>query len=157
MKERGISHIELVVVMALVGVLVSAAGFEYYDWGKKVETEKITKVLYTDMMYARMMAIARGREHYVVLGKTAYSVVEDTNDNGKNDSADRTLPEFPKHVESSLSWNNSGSEVTFDGRGIMPKWRTIRVSSEDADYNCIAVSTTRIIMGQYINGKCKPK
>lgn len=158
MKEQGISHIELIVTVAIVGVLVSAAGFEYYDWGKKVAAERIIKVLYSDMMHARMMAVTRGREHYVVLGNTAYSVVEDTNDSGIKDGGDMTLPDFPKKVEASLSWNNTGNDVTFDKRGIMPKWRTIRVASAtDADYDCIAVSTTRIITGQYVNSKCRPK
>ena len=85
MKEHGISHIELIIGMALVGVLASAAGFQYYDWEKKVAAEKVMKVLYSDMMHARMMAITKGREHYVVLGSTAYSVVEDTNDSGSKD------------------------------------------------------------------------
>ncbi|SPP99602.1 hypothetical protein NBG4_100042 [Candidatus Sulfobium mesophilum] len=49
MKEQGISHIELIVTMAIVGILVSAAGFEYYDWGKKVAAERIIKVLYSDI------------------------------------------------------------------------------------------------------------
>ncbi len=106
------------------------------------------------MMHARMMAAARGREHYVVLGDTAYSAVEDTNDSGIKDGGDMTLPDFPKKVEASLSWNNAGNDVTFDKRGIMPKRRTIRVASAtDADYDCITVSATRIIMGHYVNNK----
>jgi type II secretory pathway pseudopilin PulG len=157
MKEQGISHIELIVAMAIVGVLVSAEGFEYYDWGKKVAAERVIKVLYSNiMMHARMMAATRGREHHVVLGNTAYWVVKDTNASGIKDGGDVTLPDFPKKVEASLSRNNTGNDVTFDKRGIMPKWRTIRVASAtDADYDCIAVSTTRIIMGQYV--KCQPK
>ena len=116
------------------------------------------KVLYSDMMHARMRAVTEGREYYIVLRNADYSIVEDTNDSGSRDSGDRTLPDFPRKVEASLSWNNSGNDITFDKRGLMPKWRTIRVASAaDADYNCIAVSTTRVIMGQYANNKCNPK
>jgi len=157
MKEQGISYIELVVVMSVIGILTVALGFEYYNWGKKFAAEKIIKELYTDMMHARMMAVTRGLDYYVVLSESAYSVVEDTNDSGKKDAGDMTLPDFPKQLEDFIIWNNSGNEVTFDKRGIMPKWRTIHIASTEADYNCIAVSTTRVIMGQYIDNKCKPK
>jgi type II secretory pathway pseudopilin PulG len=157
MKEQGISYIELVVVMSVICTVTAALGFDYYDWGKKFAAEKIIKELYTDMMHARLMAVIRGRDHYVVLSDSAYSVVEDTNDSGKHDAGDTTLPNYPKQLEHPVQWNNSGNVVIFNKRGIMPKWRTIHVASTDADYNCVAVSETRVIMGRYIDDKCKPK
>ncbi len=157
MKENGISSIELMIVMSVIGIFTVALGVDYYGWVKMFTEEKIIKELYTDMMLARMLAVTRGLEHYVALSKNEYSVFEDTNDSGKKDTGDMMLPEFPKKVKASLIWNNSGNEVTFDKRGIMPKWRTIRIDSSSADYNCIAVSETRIIMGQYRDNKCKPK
>jgi len=157
MKDHGINLIELVVVMSIIGILTIALGFEYYDWGKKFAAEKIIKELYTDMMHARMMAITRSREHYVILGARSYSVVEDTNDSGEHDAGDTTLPNYPKQLEHPIEWNNSGNALTFDKRGLMPKWRTIRVTEIDADFNCIKVSMGRIIMGQHDGTECKAK
>ncbi len=157
MKERGFSYTEVVVVISIIGILTAALGIEYYEWVKKVTVERITKELYTDMMRARMMAVTKGLDHYIVLSAGAYSVVEDTNDSGKKDGGDMTLPDFPKQLEDFITWNNSGNDVVFDKRGIMPKWRTIHVASTDADYNCIAISTTRVVMGQYRDSKCEPK
>ncbi len=157
MKDHGVSQIELVVVMAAVGIL-AAATVHYYDtWVKRYAVEKIVKDLYMDMMHARMMAITHGREHYIVLTDRSYSVVEDTNDSGEHDAGDKTLPNYPKQFEHPIGWNNTGNELIFDRRGIMPKWRTIRVTAADADFNCIKVSQARIIMGQYDGGECHAK
>jgi prepilin-type N-terminal cleavage/methylation domain-containing protein len=159
MKDYGITLIELVVVMSVIGILTVALGFEYYDWGKKFAAEKITKELYTDMMHARMMAITRSREHYVILGARSYSVVEDTNDNGDYDVGDAVLPSFPKSVSYPLDWNNkyAVSKTTFDRRGIISGLRTIWVTEIDADFNCIKVSMGRIIMGQHDGTECQAK
>ncbi len=94
MKDQGISHIELIDVVALVGVLTAAAAFEYNAWVKKVAAERVTKVLYSDMMHARMMAVTKGRKHYIVLGNTVYSVIEDTSDSGSKDNGDKMFPIF---------------------------------------------------------------
>ncbi len=152
MKEQGISYIELVVVMSVVGILIVALGFDYHDWGKKFEAEKIIKELYTDMMHARMNAVTRGRDHYVVLGASAYSVVEDTNDSGDYDEGDAALASFPKPVSYPMDWNNkyAVSKITFNKRGIISGLRTIWVpSAADADYSCVKVSMSRVIMGKY--------
>ncbi len=157
MKDRGVSHIELVVVMAAVGIFVAALGFYYDIWIKRYAVEKIVKELYMDMMHARTMAITCGREHYIVLYNRSYSVVEDANDSGKHDTGDRTLPNYPKQLEHPIEWNNTGNELIFDRKGIMPKWRTIRVIAAEADFNCIKISQSRIIMGQYEGAECHAK
>jgi hypothetical protein len=69
-------------------------------------------------------------------------------------------------VELPLSWNGNGNKVIFEKDGLMSNLRTIVVrSTVGPDYDCVKVSTTRIIMGQYngdqdeaIDGdKCEPK
>jgi len=157
MKDHGFSLIEMVVVMAVTGILVAALGYHYDTWTKRYAVEKIVKDLYMDMMYARMMAITGSREHYIVLEDRSYSVVEDTNDSGEHDAGDTPLPNYPKQFEHPIQWNNSGNALTFDKRGLMPKWRTIRVTEADADFNCIKVSLGRIIMGQYDGTECQAK
>ena len=60
-------------------------------------------------------------------------------------------------LEHPIEWNNSRNTLIFDKRGLMPKWRTIRVTEADADFNCIKVSLGRIIMGQYDGTECLAK
>ncbi|MGE5300551.1 MAG: hypothetical protein ACM3MB_06250, partial [Acidobacteriota bacterium] len=98
-----------------------------------------------------------GREHYLILNERSYSVAKDTNESGDYD--DSPLPGFPKAVTHPLDWNDrhTVSEVIFESRGLMSELRTIRITSADADYNCIVVSRSRIITGKYVDGTCEKK
>jgi prepilin-type N-terminal cleavage/methylation domain-containing protein len=158
MKDRGVTLIELVVVISITGILVASAGFTYRDWADRYAVERTTKELYADMMHARMRAMERGREHYAVLNERTYSLVEDTNESGEYDAGDEMLPGFPKTVAYSLRRNGIGNKITFKHRGLMSGLRTIRITSgTDPDYNCVKVSMSRVIMGWYTNDECHAK
>lgn len=94
MREQGATLIELSVVLGVVGVLVAATAFSYQGWMGRYKVEKATCELYTDLMRARLLAIQTNRHHFAVLNDYSYSVTEDTNGNGSNDSGDRLLPAF---------------------------------------------------------------
>ncbi len=157
MKNEGITVIELVVVISIIGILVASMAYSYQDWVERYEVERTTKELYADMMHARLRAMESGREHYLILNERSYSVAEDTNDSGDYD--DPPLPGFPKAVDQQLGWNDhhTVSKIIFDRRGLMSEPRTIWITSSDADYNCIVVSQSRIITGKYVDGTCKKK
>jgi len=162
MKDHGVTLVELAVAISVVGVLIAVLVFDYRDWAKRYNVESTTKEFYSDLMRARMKAISTGREHYVILGKNSYSIVEDTNDNEDYDDGDTPLPAYPKRVGCELDWNNkfAVSRVSFDKRGVVSGLRTIWVASAaDAEFSCIKVSMTRIVMGKYMDAdeECKAK
>lgn len=161
MKEKGMTIVELIIVIAIIGVLISSLGYSYDGWMTKYSIESTTKELYSDLMNARARATYMSLDHYAVLSGGSYSIVEDTNDNSVYDpGVDGTLPGFPKRVAHPLDWNDKHivSKIIFDKRGHMEELRTIWVTSSSApDYNCMKVSKTRIIMGWYTGGECYAK
>ncbi len=65
MKNRGVTLIELVVVISIISILVIALGFTYQGWVGGYKVEKQTKELYSDLMNARGMAMTRNRAYFV--------------------------------------------------------------------------------------------
>ncbi|MHB8882076.1 MAG: GspH/FimT family pseudopilin [Thermodesulfovibrionales bacterium] len=158
MDEKGVSLVELVVSGALVGVLVLASGFSYQGWLGRYRVEKMTNELYADLMQARLKALQSNRQHYVTLDGNSYTIMEDTNDNGCNDTGDSPLPGFPKPVAHVLCKNGIGNRIDFDKRGFMSQSKTLWfTSSFEPDYDCMKVSRARIIMGRYESGVCIAK
>lgn len=155
MKDRGVTLIELLVVISVIGILAVALGFSYVGWQGRYKVEKAIKEIHTDLMTARSMAMTRNRDYFVTFpAVTSYSVIADADDDGVADDA--ALPTFPKTLEYPVnSW--TGGTIVFDRRGIVepsltPTGNTIRLTvpaDVDPDYDCIAISQTRIAMGKW--------
>jgi len=150
------------VVVAIVGILAIALGFEYGSWMGGYKVEKQFKELHTDLMQARIQAMERKRNFFVTLASTSYDVYEDTSPapdgNGTLEVAadTRRLPNKTFETGKTIAWNG-GATVEFTSRGLSSTQKTICSSTGiDADYNCIIISQTRINLGKLTNpgGAC---
>lgn len=155
MRERGVTLIELLVAISIVGVLAVALGFSYVGWQGSYKVEKATKDIYSDLMTIRSLALTRQLNYFADFPTTtSYRVLADANDNSVADDA--PLPTFPKTIEYVIS-SNAGGTLTFDKRGLIssPALTSPDVeiaiclaTTADPDYDCIKVSQTRFFTGK---------
>jgi len=151
-RNRGVTLTELLVTIAIIGMLAVALGFSYQGWMGRYKVEKQIKEIYSDLMTARLRAMERNRVHFADFpSNTSYRLIDDTNENGIfNNGVDIPLPTFPKTVEYTMdvtAWG--GGRITFGKRGMITSPGTLCVSTDTApDNDCIIVAQTRISIGR---------
>jgi prepilin-type N-terminal cleavage/methylation domain-containing protein len=155
MHNRGITLIELIIVVSVIGILVVALGFSFQGWIGGYNVERGIKEMYIDLMNARARAMQKNRVHFVTLTPTQYTIYEDTNPaldgNGTLETAS-DLKVLQKNLDSRypITWSDiSDTQIDFTKRGLSNDTKTICSNTKaDADYNCIEISASRINIGK---------
>ena len=166
-EERGMTLVELVIAIAVIGILVVALSFSFAGWRAGYHAESQTKEMYADLMHARIKALQQNRLHFVVVNQHHYQIYEDTDESGGNAPSGRDVAwwQNPKpfaypslwegtvimHTNGIVSTNIGyfGATVRFnldlDGDGI---------ADISPDYDCLVLFSTRINIGAWQAGKC---
>ena len=74
MSERGFSLVELVVVMALMGILLSIGLLQFNSYSTKGKIESQLKMMKSDLAEVRVQALFQKRPRAVVISGTQFSV-----------------------------------------------------------------------------------
>lgn len=159
-KNSGVTLVELLIIVSIIGILVVALGFSYEGWKGRYRIESQTKEIYSDLMDARARAMTRARTHFVILNTTQYTIYDDNNPvpdgNGTLETAsDEQVLQKDLEYGNELVWIGSSSlpqTITIDTRGLMSPQGDFRVDNDiEPDYDCIAISQARIRMGKWEN------
>jgi prepilin-type N-terminal cleavage/methylation domain-containing protein len=163
---RGISLLELIVVLAIVGVLLAIAGVAGSAWMDQYRAETQMKQMFIDLMNARVGAMQKSRMHFLVLSPTQYTVYEDTNpqdgDEALQTASDRQVLQKSFNPRFAISYPGApaNSQMNFDTRGLVSAGlsgteTTIRVNASfGSAYDCITISATRIRTGAWDGATC---
>lgn len=153
--NRGFSLVEILVTIAILGILVTIGATSFRELNEKYRIEAATKQFYADLMEGRGRAMQRNRVHYVQMTSNGYTIYDDTN-----------KPVIFGKLSSTITFPSSGSpggvmNFQFNRNGIASTAGYVRVQSSVPrvfpDYNCITIAETRIKMGQYNGAACVEK
>ncbi len=162
--RRGVTLLELLVVIAVSGIMMGIAGFTVQGLRDRYDMERQVRQMQSDMMNTRIQAFQRKRVYFVTVTNSGYQITEDTNESGGTtpDPGDRALWSVPKQFKFHSQWNgtfimkpnglisksiypllaNAALAIRFDTVGIKP------------EYDCISVGPTRIKAGRWNGMKC---
>lgn len=159
-SEKGFSLVELVIVIAIIGILLSIGTIAFNDWTKKYNIEKQTKELFSVINDARLRSIHSKKRHGIVLNPSQY-VMRNYSSENENRLAGRTI--LTKTVQYPLMKNSGGGTLAgdlfiFDTRGFIDNGVGITIlvnpANSGAAQDCIVLSEGRTNMGKLSNGVC---
>jgi len=174
-KNKGFSLIEVLLVVALVGILAALAAASLSNLVKKNRVENQIRRIYSDLMNARVMAMNRNITHFVVFAGSSYTVWEDTDGSEtpdaaptdtqrlKRSSVDTTPMTYSNTTgapsDSAIS-QSAGGWVAFNSRGIARTaiapngtiW--ITVAGVNPTRDCISITPTQLRLGKLNGGAC---
>ena len=158
MNNKGLTLIELMVVIAIIAMLASFALTGYRAARNKVKVESEIKALYGDLQNARLRAFAEKRAWGIYWGSspfTSYDVRYDTDGDGNlTDSGGYGSAGTISNLEFPIKVNTSSKCVIFKKSGLTTTLLSFYIDGTEAEYDCISVSATRIKMGKWDGSTC---
>jgi prepilin-type N-terminal cleavage/methylation domain-containing protein len=164
---KGITLLELMVVIAISSILMGIAGFTVHGLHARSGVENQVRQIHVDMMNTRVRALQSNKTYFVTVTTNGYQIIEDTNESGGTapDEGDRALWSAPKQFKYHALWNGT---VIVDAKGIISKSTgplltnaalAIRFDTDgiDPEYDCISIAPTRIKAGKWNGTKCKTR
>ena len=112
--KRGFTLVEIMVVIAIMTIMMSFAGFDYVKTAPKRRLEGAAYDVLATLRQARMMAATGNTTAKVTIAGNTITVWVDNNNNGIVDANES----FTKIIDSKITVFKSPDNGTFDSRGM---------------------------------------
>lgn len=154
----GFSLIELLITMAVMGIVLGIATLNFREWQVKNNMEAQTREILVDLNEARTNAFTQKRPHSIVFQPNSYVMKSYTTAAEALTDGTTVKTKNLKYGLTMAGASIADTLVVFDTTGITFNGFTIFVNPYNADpaqepvaVNCIVISTARVNMGK-ING-----
>lgn len=159
-QESGFSLMELIVVLAIIGITLAMATMNFSKMEKKAQMEKETRQLFTDVNNARTQAMFSKKPSAIWLQPQSYvfktysSESEDPTVATNGNTVSTTSVTYMLTAANGSSFANT--PVLFDVTGLTATPVTIMVnpSGSGAAFDCVIIDLARTNMGNMQNGSC---
>jgi prepilin-type N-terminal cleavage/methylation domain-containing protein len=152
MCERGFSLVELIIVIAIMGILLSIATHNWNAMQTKSAIESQIKKIHADLMEVRVQALYGKRARTVVISDQVYK--------SYSSAVITSTALETKQLRYPIVWSGGGT-LTFDAQGLTNDQQSLCVlpTNNTADVNSaavdsIVVSQARINLGKRTGGDC---
>ncbi len=156
MKRAGFSLVELVVILAIMGILFTIATLNFNSWLRKSQVEAKTREIYDSLNEARLNSIYFKKPHAVVFQPNSIQFKQYSSENeAATATGTRILrtetSTYTLSLKDGVVFTGSAADtIRFNIRGYADNVLTIYINpvSSSAIFDCIVVHNVRTNMGQ---------
>ncbi|GAB7026265.1 pilus assembly FimT family protein [Geotalea toluenoxydans] len=155
--DHGFTLVELIVVMAVMGILLSLGTMAFNEYSKKTAIESQVKTMYADLMALRAEAFYQKQKRAAVISGNEFLIY--ATENTSDTPVERKKLSYPVV-------SNNGDTIIIDSSGLLNasgidgKSICVNVGENGAVVDSLVLSTSRIHLGKWLTpggvaGDCK--
>ena len=140
-KQSGLTLIEMMIVIAIMGIFAGIAIPNYLSWLPKSRLNGAARQVHGDLMAARMKAVSQNNEFKIFfLNNHEYQVLDDDDNDGNIDGGEWTQTKDIQSEYSDVTFSNVSANPIFRPRGTA--YGTTITLTNSAGLKYVKVATT---------------